>query len=89
MIRGLPSKVARNRRAGLVVALALSGLGAMCLSASALAAGHAAMPGPVKACGYMTSSAGGSPIEYIRFAQHPAPEARSCSRAPAPTSSNT
>lgn len=77
MIRGLPRNVATNRRAGPAVALALSALAALCLSGSALAVAHTiAKAGVVKACGYMTSSAGGSTVEYIRIADTAAPGAR-------------
>jgi hypothetical protein len=42
-------------------------------SATLAAASGGAKPGVVKACGYMTNSAGGSNVEYIRFFDPAAP----------------
>jgi hypothetical protein len=77
MSGGLRRNGTTERPAGSITAVALAVVVGLYLSAVALGAVHAtAKGGVVKACGYMTSSAGGSTTEYIRIADSAAPGIR-------------
>lgn len=73
MSGGISTQGTTSPRPGPLAAVALAALVGLCLSASALGGVQAAKMGVVKACGYMTSSAGGSATEYIRIADTAAP----------------